>query len=227
MRPSLDLRVLALCLSLGVAAGCGHTPTDPLAHGELYRPSSYRATHAPYGSFAVRHVKDARPSHEFGRTDYLNQTYRSGQLFQRPIPATFKRVVAAEMRDTGLFTLAPDAGGAHYLMDLSIRHFYARYDASVLAFALIVPSVAVEAEIELNVLLTDQDGRRFLEATYRQHDDAVSSAVAGLDSTAAELLNDLLSRVIAALVQDADTAIPRFWKELGLAVPAAPAEKRE
>lgn len=219
--------VLILCLAWA-GTGCTHASRDPSVRQNTssdFRPVEHKANHPPYGTVVVAKVEDARPGYEVGRRDYLNYSFVSNALYDRPIPAMLKSLLANELFEAGVFTIGEELDDADYLLDVVIRHYYARYETSVLALTLIVPSISIEAEIEVHIKLYDQDGRRFLEKVYKKKDDALSPAVSGAEGMSATLLNEMLARFATEFIVDADESVPQFWKSLGLPIPA-PGENR-
>ena len=218
---SADAASVALLAALLLLAACSHTPADPSVKGSglSYESPTYRAGHPPYGRLAIDPMKDERPGHEYGRTDYLKFTYVSDRLYDRPVNAMMKRLLAKELRDSGAFDVVDETAAASYLLEVGIRHFHARYETSALAITLVLPSISVDAELEIQVVLRDQDGRRFLDKVYRGKDDGLAVALEGAIGECESLLNGLLTRFTAEMVKDADQSVPAFWKALGKEVP--------
>lgn len=214
------MRVAAMFVLLALLSGCAHKPIDPAeASAREYRASSYRAEHPPWGSVAVRNISDRRPAHELGETNYLEVSYASDALFKRSVPATLKRLLVRELVRSGGFIPAQDVATADYLIDLEIFHFFARSDRDVIGLIPVIPSIDVDCEIDIQLRLVDQDGRRFIDQRYEERDDGLAATITGVEATSAKLLYGALSTVMDRVVRDADQSIPAFWDELGLPVP--------
>ncbi|MEZ6196361.1 MAG: hypothetical protein R3F20_11645 [Planctomycetota bacterium] len=216
--------LLALLIAgAAVLVGCSTTPREPdRVATEVVADLDYRPTHPPYGSIEVEPLRDRRPSYELGRENYLNESYYSEDLFRRPVPATLRRVAERELVTSGVFAAAPSTGRPHYLLRLTLIHFTARADRDLLGLIPVVPSVEVEARFTADVLLTDRDGRRFLEKRYDVTRTATTSTLGNVESTSADLLLMAMGDVIGSLVRDADQGVDAFWRELGFD-PVAPA----
>jgi len=220
-----DPRILRAALLLAVAAlaACAHGPGESTAlasRGRAARALPRPSAHPPYGRLAIVRILDERPGHEYGQTNYLRHSWVSTKLYDRPLPAMLRGLLTRALAEGGAFTPTEDETAADYFLDVRVRHFYGRYDTNILALTLIVPSISVEAEIEMGVKLSDGDGRRLLEKVYRKKDDAVAPAVAGAHGTAQELLDGMLGEILAELVAESDAGVARFWQDLGLPVPA-------
>lgn len=206
---------------------------DPATPGRSsYEPLAYRADHAPWGTVAVRSMRDRRPSRELQRQGYFKDSYSSDALFDRPIPSMLARLLQREFVATGVFERAIGAtatggAGADYFADVTIRHFYARFDRDALSLIPILPTIDIECRIELDVVLTDRDGRRFVDRRFAASDTTSTAAVANPDAVAAALLGRVLERVVGDLIRECDASIPRFWQELGRSPPDPRRNERE
>ena len=216
----MRLRRGLLFAALGFLCGaCTHTRVDPLVgESDHYVSPDFRSAHPPWGDFAVRRVRDLRPSIELGRTNYLNDSYFSEGIFTRSVSTTMKSLITKELVAARVFEFGDDADLTKYVIDLDIIHFSAHSDRNLLGLIPIIPSIGVDCVIEIELRLLDQDGRRFLERRYRRADDTLTATIAGVDATGAKILLELLGQVMAIVVPDCDAAIPAFWHELGLPV---------
>lgn len=213
-------RGLAIAFLAMIAAGCAHDPIDPTsADARGYETTSHRADHEPWGTVAVRDVSDRRPAFELGESHYLEASYTSEAVFRRSVPATLKGLVVRELVTSGAFTPAADATAADYVVDIRIVHLFARSDRDVIGLIPVIPSIDIDCEIDLELRLVDQDGRRFLEKRYEKRGDALAATITGVQATSARLLYRTLAEVMDAFVRDADRAIPEFWSALGLPMP--------
>ena len=212
--------VSALLLAI-LLGGCAHERFDPVRTEGALGGTGYRAGHPPYGTLAIRHVADRRPSHEVGSINYLNDSWFADRLFEREVSGIVRDVFLLELDESGAFDAVPDAEHSDYVLDLSIAHFTCHVDRDLVGLIPFVPSIDLEAKVTIHVLLRDQDGRRFLDERYEEVEESTTATVAGVESSASDLLLEALERVLRRAVPDADRAVPAFWSGLGLPVLAA------
>ena len=198
--------------------GCAHDPVDPANVGNAYRSPSLRADHAPWGTVAIPLVRDRRPAHELGRRNYLKSTWISDRLFDRPVPSMLRRMLAREFDRTGVMRPIADVKRSKYVLELDVHHFAVRYSTGVAALLPILPSVDVEAVVDIEYRLVDQDGRRFVEKRFTDRDDTTTATVSNPAAVGTTMLLEILSAFVEDIVVEVDRAIPAFWAELNLPV---------
>lgn len=213
------MKALVIVVAGLLVTGCAHKPFDPATEsGGRYVSPTYRADHPPYGDLTIRHLRDRRPSREFGRRDYLNTSYVSTNLFDRPVPAMLKRLLTKELNSSGIFTVVDAPTTSKYLLDIELRHLYCSYDSNVFALIPVLPTIDVDCEIELRARLTDQDGREFLAKDYRRVEDGAATTLGGPESVGQGMLAKMLSDLIGEFLADSDAGVEAFWRELGMEV---------
>lgn len=222
----LMLRIATLLATLGCLISCSTTPREPDApRSSDLRPIEFRAEHPAFGSILVEKVRDQRPAFELGSENYLNESYYSEELFRRPVVGVLRSVLGRELVQAGLFTRAPSSGEPQYLLRVSLRHFYAKSDRDLLGLIPVFPTIDVEGRIAAKVLLTDPDGRRFLEKRYDLRRHAATATIGNVPGTGADLLLEVMGDLLERLLLDSDEAVLSFWRELGMD-PLAPAIPR-
>lgn len=187
--------------------------------GDFTQP--YRRTgEAPRGSLWIRTIDDRRPGQELGSTNYLNASYQSNQLFDRPLGSLLGDAILAAAADSNVFTEAGGPEDAEYLLSIEILHLYTKLDRNLLSLIPILPNIDVEARMVLRLSLTDQDGRPFLTDTYEERLTTWAAAIGVDRELSRDLLRATLRRILQRWLPAADQAIPMFWKRLGLPMPS-------
>ncbi|MCA9319324.1 MAG: hypothetical protein KDB53_01250 [Planctomycetes bacterium] len=214
----MTLCCLVALLALGSCAHERFAAEDRVA-SSAYRHTGYRATHSPWGTVIVRELRDRRPSEELGRENYLKDSWYSESLFARPVGVTIRELMLSELDASDVLRSATPPQPAEYLIDLRVLHFGAKADRDLIGLIPVIPSIDIEGIIEIEVKLTDPDGRPFLDERYRYEDSQLVATIAGVEASAAELMVQLMSRFMAEVVPAIDAAIPRLWESLGMRVP--------
>ncbi|MCB9833527.1 MAG: hypothetical protein H6807_13740 [Planctomycetes bacterium] len=168
----------------------------------------------------MRHVRDERPGWEYGRFNYLNESYYSEEIFQLPVPATLKRLFYRELQASGAFVAEQDLTRAHYLLDVTIHHYYLKTDRDLLTILPVVPALSTEIRVDLEIRLTDGDGREFLHDRFDSESPESAALLTGLAGSGADRLVAITAAFLESMIRDLDAAVPRFWAELGRSVPA-------
>ncbi len=212
------LQGLFITLTLAMA-GCG-TPSGPIDLADSsYRSPNIAKSHDPWGSLAVRFVRDSRPGWELGFHNYLNDSYYSDELFEFPVPAVLKRLILEESQRAGTFEPRAEDEKSNYLAEIDLKHFYVRTQRNLLDLIPILPTTTVEAVIDFEVRLVDHDGRLFMKKRYNSKDKARRDQLADVGGSGTDRLLEILSVFMGELVVDMDMSVIRFWSELGMSVP--------
>lgn len=206
-------------LCLVFLGGCAGTPRGPIDLAKsAYVSPTHSANHEPWGSLAVRYVRDTRPGWELGFHNYLRESFYSDELFELPIAVTLKRLILAESQRSKAFLPEQDRAQGKYLVDMTLHHFFIRTDRNLLDLIPILPTTSIDAVIDFDVKLVDQDGRVFLEKRYNSSDKARKAQFEDLPNNGIDQLLGILTILMEELVADMDRSIPEFWAELGLPV---------
>ncbi len=213
----------AILLPAALAA-CGSVPSEPIGLDHRAFRSSHEAGHEPWGPLALRHVRDERPGWELGRFNYLNESYFSEELFRLPVPATLKRLLYRELGRSGAFRPEPEVELAHYLLDVTIRHYYLKTDRDLLTILPVIPALSSEIHVDLEIRLSDVDGRLFLEKRYDSQSAEAAALLSGVEGSGAERLVAITAALLDAMIRDLDLSVPSVWAELGRSVPVPGAE---
>lgn len=207
--------VVAVVLAFSIASGCSTTPREPDSPRSAdLPPLEFRAEHPPYGSVVVEPIQDRRPAYELGSENYLNESYYSEELFRRPVVGVVRSVFGRALVTSGLFSPPPTTGEAAYALRVSLRHFYAKSDRDLLGLIPFFPTIDVEGRIVVEMLLTDPDGRRFLERRYDVKETAGTATIGNVPGTGADLLLEALSDLLERFLADADRGVEDFWRGL-------------
>ena len=212
-------RLLVAVALLLCTVACTSTPSGPIHLEESsYEPVSHESGHAPWGTLAVRFVRDIRPGWEVGFHNYLNESYYSDELFELPVPVTLKRLILKEMKSAGVFEPEQEQAKSKYVAEFTLRHFFIRTDRSIFDLIPILPTTTVEAVIDFDVRLVDQDGRLFLNKRYNSRDEEREELNDSLRGSGVDRLLTILSVFMNELAADMDLGVSEFWKELGMPV---------
>ena len=211
------IRFLAI-LGLGCLVGCfGSGPRYDAARPVDARVTvaEHKADHAPWGSVAVDEIDDRRPSYELGRENYLNDSWFADQFFERSVPASMRLALERELVRSGAFSRVEAEPEPKYLIKIDLRHFTAKVDRDLIGLIPVIPSIDIEAWIDLRLRLVDQDGRPFLDKRYVFRSGSSTATVSGVEAGAQSALLEQFGLFVAEVVKDCDAAIPAFWQRLG------------
>jgi hypothetical protein len=160
-----------------------------------------------------------RPGWELGFHNYLKESYYSDELFRLPVPTTLKRLLLKELSNQGTFSASQDSEHSDYVLDLKLQHFFVRTERGIVGLIPFLPLAKVEAVIDFEVKLKDQDGRVFLDKRYASTDPERSEEIEAIPGSGTDQLLGILTAFMSELVSDLNESIPKFWAELGLEVP--------
>ncbi|HYC76261.1 MAG TPA: hypothetical protein VEI02_01425, partial [Planctomycetota bacterium] len=147
-------------------AGCASSePIDFV--GESCPPTALRfPPPAPADACYVRLRQDARPLVEHGRDSYIGANRLGEQQFKAPLAESILRVLARDLRLSGLCrTASLRTGGRPWRLDVDVLHATASFTQGLPDLVPVIPA-ALEAHVELRLVFSDEDGRVYLDRTF-------------------------------------------------------------
>jgi hypothetical protein len=208
-----------LLIALSSLGACTGTPSGPIdLEKSRYARPAHSADHDPWGTLAVRFVRDTRPGWELGFHNYLRESYYSDELFELPVAVTIKRLILVESQRSRVFLPEQERTRSKYLLDLTLNHFFIRTDRNLLDLIPILPTALIDAVIDFEVRLVDQDGRLFLSKRYNSAAEDRAKQFESLPNDGVEQLLQILSALMGELIADMDRSVSDFWAELGMPV---------
>jgi hypothetical protein len=190
-------------------AGCGST--DPVDLVAACPPTEVALPGPTLGTAWVRLRMDARPLIEHGRESYLGESHVAEQQFKVPVPEALLTVLARDLRRAGLFSFASRRSlGQRFRVDFDILHAAATYTSGLQSVLPVLPS-SLEAHLALRIVVTDEDGRLYLDEVFDERRGGSTSTFGGPREAAAGLLGAAARAAIDRAAVAARSSYDAFW----------------